>query len=108
MSESQNTQNESSTTTTKIVTNGGSGGLFGLLLTIFLGPIGLFLSLWLLGKNLVKGIIYGLIFAVLLLICIAIPVIGWFLVPIVWIVMLIIAYKGSNSPIDLTITTTTK
>lgn len=107
MSESsESTQNN--TTTTRVIADGGNGGIFGLLLTLFLGPIGLFLSLWLLGKSLTKGIIYGAVFLVVLIICGVLTAvgIGLILLPIVWIIMLVIAYKNSKSPIDLEITTT--
>lgn len=97
---------------TVVKMSSGSSGLFGLILALIFGPLGVFISYWLIAKNsLIRSIIYGVVWFIVLAICAVSMyiIIGFVLLPIAYIVMLVMTYKAcSAQEVEIFQTTTTE
>lgn len=89
--------NQTQTTTVKV--SGGSG-VIALLITFFFGPLGAFFSYWLIAKySFVRALMMFLVWLVLIVISAlsCYIIIGFILLPVVWVAMLVFVYKASNT-----------
>lgn len=90
-------------TTVKI--DGGSSGIVALAITFFFGPLGAFFSYWLIAKRpLINSLLLTVMWFILIVISalLCMVVIGFILLPIVWILMLVFVYKAADNK-ELTI-----
>lgn len=79
--------------------NASSGGVIALLVTFFFGPVGAFFSYWLIAKQpLLTALLKSFIWFILILISslLLTILIGYILLPVVWIAMLVYVYKASS------------
>lgn len=99
-------------TNVSVKVDSGSSGILAVIFTFFFAFIGFFFSTWLLGKwGFFKSLLITvLLFAIVLLGGFLIPFVGWFIVgPIVYIVMLILAYKScQNNSVEIKMPTVEK
>lgn len=87
------------TQTTTINLRGGSG-VIALLITFFFGPVGAFFSYWLIAKySFIRSLVMFLVWFILIFISIlsCYIIIGFILLPVVWVAMLVLVYKASNA-----------
>lgn len=83
-----------------IIQGNGNNGIVALLITLFFGPFGAFFSFWLLAKwGIAKSLIYTLAYLIALTISgvLCLIIIGYVLIPIIYIVMCIHVYKAAKS-----------
>lgn len=72
-----------------------------MVLTLFFGPSVLFFSWWLLGKkSFIYSFLFALLYSVLLIICgvLCLFLIGYILLPIVYIIELVHCYQSCSHP----------
>lgn len=77
----------------------GNNGIVSLIITILFGPVGAFFSWWLLAKwDILKSIFYALGYFVAFIISgvLCLLIIGYILVPAVYIIMCIHVYKAAK------------
>ncbi|TLD96373.1 hypothetical protein LS71_006530 [Helicobacter jaachi] len=91
---------ETQETTVNVKVDAGSSGFLGAILAFFFGPLGMFFSCWLVGKwSFLKSFFVAFLFVVCLVLSglLCYVIIGFVLVPIVYIVMLIVTYKACSN-----------
>lgn len=84
---------------TTVIVKGGNG-MVALIITFFFGPFGAFFAYWFFAKySFIKSFLLALMWFCLIVIgaLLVSVVIGFVILPAVWILMLIFVYKASNS-----------